>query len=43
MWKHCKFCNMDIDDSMGIWDCPLCGRGLIKGYYGTGRGIVVGL
>jgi len=35
MKKHCPKCHLDIDDVMGITNCPLCGTELKKGWIGS--------
>lgn len=40
-WKHCKICNININDSMGIWECVVCGSGLVEGYSHKTRNIEV--
>jgi len=35
MKKHCPKCHLDIDDVMGITNCPICGGKLKKGWIGS--------
>lgn len=39
MMKHCKTCCLNINDTMGIWNCPVCGSQLQEGYDGRLRDI----
>jgi len=41
MLKHCKKCGLEIEDTMGIWYCPVCGFPLDKGPNPRGSGAVI--